>query len=49
MVIPAPIFRQLIMIDPDFSLGKIKVYLDALALTSRPDKRTLLKEGAVPT
>ena len=36
MVIPAPIFRQLIMIDPDFSLGKIKVYLDAPALTSCP-------------
>jgi hypothetical protein len=32
MVIPTPIFRQLIMIDPDFSLGKIKVYLNAPAL-----------------
>ena len=36
MVIPAPIFRQFIMVDPDFTLGKTKVHLYAPALTSCP-------------
>jgi hypothetical protein len=34
MVMPTPIFRQFIMVETDFTLGRFEVHLDAPALTS---------------